>query len=132
MQQVEQGKLDLDADVNTYLDFKVPEAFGKPITLRDIMTHTPGYEDYAKDLIVADPKGLVPLGQHLRTHQPQRIFPPGSTPAYSNYATSMAGYIVERVSGKPFAEYVDEFIMGPLGMKHATFRQPSPGGCSRR
>ena len=52
MQQVEQGKLDLDADVNKYLDFKVPEAFGKPITLRDIMTHTPGYEDYAKDLIV--------------------------------------------------------------------------------
>jgi CubicO group peptidase (beta-lactamase class C family) len=126
MQQVEKGKLDLDADVNTYLDFKVPEAFGKPITLRDIMTHTPGYEDYAKDLIVADAKSLVPLGQHLRTHQPQRIFPPGSTPAYSNYATSMAGYIVERVSGKPFAEYVEENITGPLGMKHSTFRQPLP------
>ena len=88
MQLVEQGKLDLDADVNTYLDFKVPEAFGKPITLRDIMTHTPGYEDYAKDLIVGDAKMLVPLGDHLKTHQPRRIFPPGSTPAYSNYATA--------------------------------------------
>ncbi len=126
MQQVEKGKLDLDADVNKYLDYKVPEGFGKPITLRDVMTHTPGYEDYAKDLIVADASMLVPLGQHLRSHQPQRIFPPGSTPAYSNYATSMAGYIVERVSGKPFAEYVDEFITGPLGMTHATFRQPLP------
>jgi CubicO group peptidase (beta-lactamase class C family) len=126
MQQVEQGKLDLDADVNTYLDYKVPEAFGKPITLRDVMTHTPGYEDYAKDLIVADASMLVPLGQHLRSHQPQRIFPPGSTPAYSNYATSMAGYIVERVSGKPFAEYVQQSILSPLGMTHATFQQPLP------
>ncbi len=126
MQLVEQGKLDLDADVNTYLDFKVPEAFGKPITLRDIMTHTPGYEDYAKDLIVGDAKMLVPLGDHLKTHQPRRIFPPGSTPAYSNYATALAGYIVERVSGKPFEDYVEQFITGPLGMTHATFQQPLP------
>jgi CubicO group peptidase (beta-lactamase class C family) len=126
MQQVEKGTLDLDADVNKYLDYKVPEAFGKPITLRDVMTHTPGYEDYAKDLIVADASMLGSLGAHLKSHQPQRIFPAGSTPAYSNYATSMAGYIVERVSGKPFAEYVEEFITKPLGMEHATFRQPLP------
>ena len=126
MQLVEKGKLDLDADVNTYIDFKVPEAFGKPITLRDIMTHTPGYEDYAKDLIVGDAKMLVPLGDHLKTHQPRRIFPPGSTPAYSNYATALAGYIVERVSGKPFPDYVEQFITGPLGMTHATFQQPLP------
>jgi CubicO group peptidase (beta-lactamase class C family) len=126
MQLVEQGKLDLDADVNTYLDYKVPEAFGKPITLRDVMTHTPGYEDYAKDLIVGEPKLLVPLGDHLKTHQPHRIFPPGSTPAYSNYATAMAGYIVERVSGKPFADYVEQNILVPLGMTRATFKQPLP------
>jgi CubicO group peptidase (beta-lactamase class C family) len=126
MQQVEQGKLDLDTDVNKYLDYQVPEAFGKPITLRDVMTHTPGYEDYAKDLIVGDAKMLVPLGDHLKTHQPHRIFPPGSTPAYSNYATAMAGYIVERVSGKPFADYIEENILAPLGMQHATFKQPLP------
>ena len=126
MQQVEQGKLDLDTDVNKYLDYQVPEAFGKPITLRDVMTHTPGYEDYAKDLIVGDPKMLGTLGAHLKSHQPHRIFPPGSTPAYSNYATAMAGYIVERASGKPFAEYIRENILGPLGMEHATFQQPLP------
>ena len=126
MQLVEQGKLDLDADVNKYLDYKVSDAFGKPITLRDVMTHTPGYEDYAKDLIVGDAKMLVPLGDHLKTHQPHRIFPPGSTPAYSNYATAMAGYIVERVSGKPFADYIEENILTPLGMTQATFKQPLP------
>jgi CubicO group peptidase (beta-lactamase class C family) len=126
MQLVEQGKLDLDRDINTYLDFKVFEAFGKPITLRDIMTHTSGYEEYVKDLFVTDPNKMQPLGKHVATHQPQRIFPPGTTGAYSNYATAVAGYIVERVSGKPFAEYIEENITGPLGMKHATFRQPLP------
>jgi CubicO group peptidase (beta-lactamase class C family) len=126
MQLVEQGKLDLDRDINTYLDFKVPEAFGKPITLRDVMTHTPGYEDYVKELFVTDPSKMQPLGAHVATHQPQRIFPPGTTGAYSNYATAVAGYIVERVSGKPFAEYIEENVTGPLGMKHATFRQPLP------
>src|SRR5262245_9336033 len=51
MQLVEQGKLDLDRDVNEYLDFKIPAKFGKPITLRNIMTHTPGFEEQIKDLI---------------------------------------------------------------------------------
>ena len=52
MQQVEQGKLDLDSDVNDYLDFKIPQAFDKPITLRDIMTHRTGFEETVKDLLV--------------------------------------------------------------------------------
>ena len=50
MQLVEQGKLDLDRDVNEYLDFKIPEAFGKPITLKNLLTHTPGFEEQIKDL----------------------------------------------------------------------------------
>ncbi|MGH9368955.1 MAG: serine hydrolase domain-containing protein, partial [Thermoanaerobaculia bacterium] len=101
MQLYEQGKLDLDRDVNGYLDFKIPEAFGKPITLRDILTHTPGFEDYAKDLFVSEASQIKPLGAYLASHLPRRIFAPGTTPAYSNYATALAGYVVERVSGKP-------------------------------
>ena len=63
MQQVEQGKLDLDADVNKYLDFKIPPRDGKPITLRNIMTHTAGFEEQVKDLIAVDPKKYVPYDQ---------------------------------------------------------------------
>jgi CubicO group peptidase (beta-lactamase class C family) len=126
MQQVEQGKLDLDADVNKYIDFKIPETFGKPITLRDIMTHTPGFEEAVRDLFVADAAHQVPLGTYLSTHLPQRIFAPGTTGAYSNYATALAGYIVERVSGVKFADYIEQFVTGPLGMTHSTFRQPLP------
>jgi CubicO group peptidase (beta-lactamase class C family) len=126
MQQVEQGKLDLDRDVNDYLDFKIPPAFGKPITLRDIMTHRPGFEETIKDLFVGSEKELMPLSRYLPAHLPARIFPPGTTPAYSNYATTMAAYIVQRVGGEPFDNYVEAHILKPLGMEHATFRQPLP------
>jgi CubicO group peptidase (beta-lactamase class C family) len=126
MQQVELGKLDLDRDVNDYLDFKIPPAFGKPITLRNIMTHSTGFEETAKDLFVASVDDLRPNSQYLQAHMPARIFPPGQTPAYSNYATTMAAYIVERVSGQNFNDYVEEHIFKPLNMTHATFRQPLP------
>src|ERR1700749_933485 len=99
MQLVEQGKLDLDHDVNEYLDFKIPARADGPITLRDIMTHTPGFEEQIRSLIVDDPKQLIPLKAYAERSTPVRIFKAGSTPAYSNYATALAGYIVERVSG---------------------------------
>src|SRR5580658_2780621 len=126
MQQVELGKLDLDRDVNDYLDFKIPPAFDKPITLRNIMTHTTGFEETAKNLFVDSAEELRPTGEYLRVHLPARIFPPGATPAYSNYATTMAAYIVERGSGQNFNDYVEEHIFKPLNMTHATFRQPLP------
>jgi len=125
MQLFEQGKLDLDRDVNEYLDYKIPDAFGKPITLKNIMTHTPGFEEQIKDLFLTD-STKPNLGQYLKTHIPARIYPPGTVPAYSNYATAVAGYIVERVSGKPFDEYVAENILKPLNMTHSTFTQPLP------
>jgi CubicO group peptidase (beta-lactamase class C family) len=126
MQLVEQGKLDLDKDVSQYLDFPIPPAFGRPITLRDILTHTSGYEETARDLFVADDQHLFPLDQYLKNHMPERIFPPFVVPAYSNYATTLAGYIVQRVSGEPFAQYVAEHIYTPLDMKRTTFVQPLP------
>jgi CubicO group peptidase (beta-lactamase class C family) len=126
MQQVEQGKLDLDRDVNDYLDFKVPATFGKPLTLRDIMTHRSGFEETIKDLFVGSEKELRAMAQYLPAHLPTQIFPPGTTPAYSNYATTLAAYIVQRVSGEPFDNYVEAHIFKPLAMDHATFRQPLP------
>jgi len=126
MQLVEQGKLDLDKDVNAYLDFKIPPYHGKPITLRNIMTHTAGFEEVVKDLIAHDPKALMPLGTYVKTHLPERIFEPGTTPAYSNYATAVAGYIVERQSGESFDNYIERHIFTPLGMANSSFRQPLP------
>ncbi len=126
MQLVEQGKIDLNRDVNDYLDFKIPATFGKPITMKDLMTHTPGFEETIKDLFVTKAADMRPLQEYVQHHLPAEIFPPGSTPAYSNYGATLAGYIVQRVSGVPFDDYVEKNILQPLGMKHTTFRQPLP------
>ena len=126
MQLVEQHKLSLDADVNQCLDFKIPAAYSRPITLRDIMTHTAGFEESSKDLFVRSAADLRPLKDYLPSHLPARIFPPGTTPAYSNYATALAGYIVQRVSGQPLDRYVEDHILKPLKMSRTTFAQPLP------
>jgi len=123
MQLVEQGKLDLDKDVNAYLDFTIPPLNGKPITLRDVMTHTPGFEESAKGLITAGDKQIA-LGAYLKSHVPARIFPPGEIVAYSNYGCGIAGYIVERVSGQRFEDYIQQHVFTPLDMPHSTNDQP--------
>lgn len=126
MQLAEQHKVDLDTDINTYLDFTIPPAFGKPVTLRNLMTHTPGFEETDKSLFVTDPKKFVALDTALKAWVPSRVFPPGEVPAYSNYGAALAGYIVQRVSGEKFEQYVERHIFQPLGMTHATFVQPLP------
>lgn len=126
MQLVEQHKLDLDRDINDYLDFKIPDAYGKPITLRNLMTHTAGFEEMLEQYATA---GSVPrsLGEYLRAVPvPKRIYPPGTVPAYSNYGADLAGYIVQRISGEQFPSYIENHILNPLGMQRSTFRRPPP------
>jgi CubicO group peptidase (beta-lactamase class C family) len=125
MQLVEAGKIDLDADVNQYLDFKIPTREGKPVTMRNLMQHTAGFEEQAKGVITENPKapGFEAL---LKAWVPERVFAPGTTPAYSNYGASLAGYIVQRLSGESFDSYMDKHIFEPLEMTHSTFRQPLP------
>ncbi len=125
MQLVEQGRLDLDADLNRYIDFKIPSRNGKALTLRHVMTHTTGLEEVARDLLTYD-TGSPDLGKVLKGYIPPYVYDPGSTPGYSNYATSLAGYIVQRVSGKSFDDYIEQHVLWPLGMRNSTFRQPLP------
>jgi CubicO group peptidase (beta-lactamase class C family) len=126
MQLVQAGKINLDQDINTYLDFKIAPAFGRPITMRDLMTHTPGFAEIVKRAFVAGPDRLLSLGAYLKSWTPNRIFPPGEVPAYSNYGATIAGYIVQRVSGEPFDQYIQHHIFDPLGMTHSSFAQPLP------
>ncbi|MDX2059088.1 MAG: serine hydrolase [Gemmatimonadales bacterium] len=126
LQLVGQGKLDLDRDVNEYLDFQIPPAFGAPITLRHLLTHTAGFEE------TAYPRFVPPAS--LRRHLlriPDRIYPPGTVPAYSNYSLNLAGYLVERVSGLTIADYVERHLLGPLGMTRSTFRMTVPEALAR-
>ncbi|MBA3564984.1 MAG: beta-lactamase family protein [Gammaproteobacteria bacterium] len=126
MQLVERGKLDIERDVNAYLDFDIPSRDGEPVTLRDLLTHTPGFEERVKGLFLAEAEDIEPLGETLKRWTPERIYPPGQTPAYSNYGTALAGYIVERISGQSFDDYIEQHIFEPLGMEQSSFRQPLP------
>jgi CubicO group peptidase (beta-lactamase class C family) len=125
MQLVEQGKINLDADVNQYLDFRIPAFDGKPVTMRNIMQHTAGFEEQAKGILNDDPRspGFESL---LKAWTPNRVFAPGTTPSYSNYGASLAGYIVQRLSGEPFDTYIEKHIFAPLDMQYSSFRQPLP------
>jgi CubicO group peptidase (beta-lactamase class C family) len=127
MQLAEGGKLDLDADVNDYLsDFQIPDTYPEPITLEHLMTHTTGFEDASRGMLAARPEDLEPLGAFLAQHVPARVLPPGRMTTYSNYGTALAGHIVERASGMPFEQYVEQHILTPLSMDCTTFRQPVP------
>jgi CubicO group peptidase (beta-lactamase class C family) len=126
MQLVEQGKVDLDRDVNDYLDFTIPPRDGQPVTLRHLMTHTPGFEETLKSLIGDDPEAMPTLEDYVKRWVPNRIFAPGAVPAYSNYGVALAGHVIARVSGESFDDYLDRHIFGPLGMQRSTFRQPLP------
>jgi CubicO group peptidase (beta-lactamase class C family) len=126
MQLVEEGKLDLDEDVNTYLDFRIPDTYPQPITLKDLMTHTSGFEDRLRGSVVSDADDLLPPRQWLVSHMPARVSPPGKYAAYSNYNAMLAGYIVARVSGEPYDQYIQEHIFDPLGMVHSTAQSPIP------
>lgn len=125
MQQVERGKVDLDADVNRYIDYTIPPYEGAPVKVRDLLSHSPGMSDVG-DLTVDEVGKLRPYSDWLKTHIPTRQWAPGTEVSYSNYGAALAGYIVERVSGEPFADYVDRHIFAPLGMRHSFFREPLP------
>jgi CubicO group peptidase (beta-lactamase class C family) len=128
MQLVEQGRLDLDTDVNEYLEeVEIPATFDEPITLRHVMTHTTGFEDGGMGyLIIEDPDKALPLKEAMQRYRQERVNPPGAQSAYSNYATALAGLIVANVSGQSFNDYIAEHIFAPLGMNTATFEEPLP------
>ncbi|MGK6323178.1 serine hydrolase domain-containing protein [Sphingomonas sp. DT-51] len=125
MQLVEAGRIDLNADVNRYLDFRITPP-GRAVTINDLMQHRGGFEEGLKDLLASDPKLLKTTERYLKENTRPFLFKPGEAPAYSNYGVALAGYIVQRVSGEPFEAYVARHITGPLGMAHTTFVQPLP------
>jgi len=126
MQLIEQGKLDLDADVNTYLDFHIPDTYSQPITMKHLMTHTSGIEDRWLGSLTSDAGELVSAREWLIDNFPGRVRAPGEAAGYSNYNAMLAGYIVARVSGEPYEEYIQKHIFDPLGMTHSTVQPQIP------
>ena len=129
MQLVEQGKVDIDADVNTYLKgIQIPDTYpGQPIRVRNLLTHTAGFEENDQSTFDRLNEEGVPFGaESMNMLMPARVFPPGKYPGYSNYGASLAALIVEDVSGMGFDDYVQKNIFNPLNMTQSTFADPPP------
>lgn len=123
MQLVEQGRLDLHADVNEYLGlFKVPPTYPRPVTLFDLLTHTAGFDESNIARKAHRPSDVKPLGDYLARRLPSRVRPPGELICYSNHGMSLAGYLVEVTSGLPFEQYMKERVFTTLGMAHSSFK----------
>ena len=125
MQLVEDGQLDLDTDVDEYLDFEVDKSYDEDLTLRHLLSHTGGFEERVANAMLAGDEE-VDLRSVVADDPPEQSYEPGTTPAYSNYGIALAGYIVENTSGTPFNEYVEENVLAPAGMDSSTMEQPLP------
>lgn len=122
MQLWEQGKIDLNKDIKEYL----PEGFFKrlrydePVTMINLMNHNAGWEEAILQMCAVDADNILPLEDALKTIEPRQVNKPGKVCAYSNWGVALAGYIVERISGQPFYEYVRNNIFKPLDMEHSS------------
>jgi CubicO group peptidase (beta-lactamase class C family) len=126
MQQQEQGKLDMNAPITRYLEADFPK-FKYPVTMENLLTHTAGFEDLYSPLEVEFEKDIMPLKDFVRNNMPNQVFKPGEVSAYSNYGISLAGYVVEKISGMSFYDYTEKNIFKPLKMNHTTY-MPAPKG----
>lgn len=124
MMLADEGKIDLDADINQYLKtIKIPDAFGAPVTMNDLMAHRAGFEDTFGNFF--ESRGGRTLEEALIRHMPKRVAPPGLRTAYSNWGTELASVIVGDVAGMPYDRFVRERILTPLGMKSTALFDPA-------
>ncbi len=126
MQLYEQGLIDLEGDVSNYLDFDLDNPYPDPVTFAQIMTHTDGTTKRRIGLAARTEAELEPLSKHLPNHMPPIVWRPGELYSYSSYSIALLGYLVERISGTSFIQYIDQHILQPLNMQRSTFLQPPP------
>lgn len=131
MQLVEQGKLELDADIRKY----VPEfpASTKTITARHLLCHTSGIPHYANGKVVRSAKWpfegdpVDPLVSLRRFADSPLLFEPGGKSSYSSYAYVLLSAIIQRAGNEPFQEQVRRRIVEPLGLKSFQWDDPFAG-----
>jgi len=130
MREVESRRVSLDNSINQYLPLKdqVPDQGRKaPVRVRDLMTHTPGFEDRSLgQLMERNPARIRSLETYLKQERPRRVREPGGVPSYSNYGAALAGEAVTQVTGHTFQAVAEAEVINLLGLTRTTFREPYP------
>jgi len=123
MKLFEDGKLNLDEDINNYLkSLKVDYKYDIPITIRHLLTHTAGLDERNLGNRVRTEQEIISLAEYLKKRLPPQIRPPGEVLTYSNHGYALLGLIVEDLSGLPFHEFVKRNILQPLDMNFSSFK----------
>lgn len=125
MQLVEQGLVDLDADVNQYLTGFTVES-DPPVTLRHLLTHTGGVESSFLGAEVYHPEDIISMSEFFKQRPPVVNMTPGTAISYSNHGMALAGHIVETVTGQAYDDYLTQNIFTPLKMNYSAAREPLP------
>jgi CubicO group peptidase (beta-lactamase class C family) len=123
LQLVEAGRLDLHKDIRAYIP-EMPLRYGA--TMHQLLTHTAGLEERSAGTSTDRPDYIATMSDRVWRHPPEQIVPPGSVYSYANSHYALAGRVIERVSGVPYAQYMAEHVFAPLAMVRTTAYQPPP------
>ncbi len=127
LQLIERGLIGLNEDVRPYFtDLQIKTNFDKPLTLANLLTHTDGFETRLVGGFARTEDDLLPLGELLSAYMPTQIYPPGEYLTYGDFAANLLGYLIQKMNGGPFEQYMTENIFVPLGMTSSTFDQHLP------
>jgi len=127
MQLVDRGLINLDDDVNQYLKhFQIERNYPEPVTVKHLLTHTSGFSQHYIGIAARTEAEMLPLADYVAKYNPPRVRSPGILYSYSTYDSDLLGYLVEVISGVPFAQYIKENILHPLDMGRSSFLQPPP------
>lgn len=119
MELVEEGKLNMDADISSYLEDDFPK-FKYSITMKDLLTHTAGFENRDSGLFFNQSENQKSLKDYLIAYKPEQVFKPKEVMAYSNYGMALAGYVIERISNEKYSDFVQKHIFDVLDMNSSS------------
>jgi CubicO group peptidase (beta-lactamase class C family) len=125
MQLVEKGKIRLDENVNSYLDRTQLDQHLGEVTVRDLLTHTAGYDERFRNTLKKKVQNELASEAYLRKIRHKQIVPSGERIQYSNYALGMLGVLLEDVTGLSYREYLRRNILEPLGMNSTYIETPA-------
>ena len=124
LQLVDKKKIDLDADVNDYLDdFKLKNRFSQSLRVRYLLCHIDGFEEKTVYGNALSYKAIPPLHDIIRDQVKPLFNTPGELITYGNTGAAVASYLVEKISGVKFEDYVEKNIFRPLDMKRTIMHQ---------
>jgi len=124
MKLYQEGKIDLNENIQTYLDtIKIQNPFNEPITCNNLLTHSSGLDESSElNGSTLDENGIESQQYYFDIHIPKVIVEPNTLCRYSNMGYNLLGYVIEKVSGMSYEDYIKSNILSPLNMNNSSVR----------